>query len=176
MTDPIAPPPPTANTPTSTTPTPPEPEPTLTTSTTTTTHTPSAPDKAAKHEAQCNAGDAAACHAAALDNYYSRTPERDATALERFRKGCDLGYAPACNGVGTMYLTGRGVAKDPVEAVRWFRLACADGAVTGCVHLADALEAGRGVGKDAFAARMARDRADCLSKQSGKPDACPPVP
>ncbi|HTL36569.1 MAG TPA: hypothetical protein VL326_25725, partial [Kofleriaceae bacterium] len=65
------------------------------------THEPSPPDEAAQHAIDCDKGDAAACHGAALDHYYKPSPVEDAKALELFRKACDLGYAPSCNGVGT---------------------------------------------------------------------------
>lgn len=142
------------------------------------THTPSPPDRAAKHDADCTAGEASACHAAALDRYYAPSPENDVAALERFRKACDLGYAPSCNGIGTMYAQGRGVPKDEVEAVRWYRMACASDSTTGCEHLANAYEAGRGVAKDAEAERLARERAKCLFELTLQHDAgvCPALP
>jgi TPR repeat protein len=142
------------------------------------THTPSPPDEAAQHDAECTAGDAAACHAAALDRYYAPSPENDVAALERFRKACDAGYAASCNGVGTMYAQGRGVSEDDVEAIRWYRMACASDSSTGCQHLADAYEAGRGVTKDAEAARIASERGRCLFEQLLQHDAgvCPALP
>ncbi|HEX7601108.1 MAG TPA: hypothetical protein VF316_05860, partial [Polyangiaceae bacterium] len=88
------------------------------------------------------------------------------------------GYAPSCNGVGAMYAEGRGVAKDDVEAVRWFRASCAKDAITGCEHLAQAFQTGHGVGKDPDAARVAHARGECLFEQSRGHDAgtCPVVP
>ena len=141
-------------------------------------HQPSAPPEAAKHEADCIAGNAIACHAAALDHYYAPSPENDNAALERFRKACAAGYAPSCNGVGTMYAEGRGVAKDDAEAVRWFSASCAKDASTGCEHLAQAFATGHGVAKDPDAARTAHERGACLFEQSLGHDAgaCPPVP
>jgi TPR repeat protein len=145
------------------------------------THTPSPPEIAARNESECAAGDASACHAAALDHYYAPSPENDAIALARFRTACDAGYAASCNGVGTMYAQGRGVAEDDVEAVRWYRLACGKDGSTGCQHLADAYEDGRGVPKDLAAAERARVRGRCLFEQSlHSADAgigsCPPAP
>jgi len=142
------------------------------------THTPSPPDEAAQHDAECTAGDASACHAAALDRYYAPSAENDTAALERFRNACDLHYAPSCNGVGTMYAQGRGVTKDEVEAIRWYRMACASDSTTGCEHLANAYEDGRGVAKDAEAARIARERGRCLFELSLQHDAgvCPAMP
>ena len=141
-------------------------------------HEPSEPEDAAKHEADCATGDAVACHAAALDHYYARSPEEDAVALARFRTACAAGYAPSCNGVGAMYADGRGVAKDDVEAVRWFRASCAKDASTGCEHLAQAYETGHGVAKDADAARAAHERGKCLFESSLRHEAasCPAAP
>ncbi len=141
-------------------------------------HEPSGADDAAKHETECAAGNAVACHASALDHYYAHSPGEDGAALERFRKACTAGYAPSCNGVGTMYAEGRGVAKDAVEAVRWFRSSCAKDASTGCEHLAQAFETGRGVAKDPAAARIAHERGTCLFEHSLGHDVgtCPGVP
>ncbi|MEZ4293881.1 MAG: hypothetical protein R3B70_02810 [Polyangiaceae bacterium] len=81
------------------------------------THTPSPPDVAARHRKECDAGDKVACHAAALDAYYSPPgPDTDRAALADFTKACDAGYAPSCNGLGVLYTEGRGVQKDPVRA------------------------------------------------------------
>jgi len=154
------------------------PEPVTTQTTIVRLHEPSEPADAEKHEAGCIANNAVACHAAALDHYYTPGPENDVAALERFRKACDAGYAASCNGIGAMYAQGRGVAKDEVEAVRWYRMSCAKDASTGCQHLAQAYETGRGVAKDPDAARAARDRGTCLFEVSLKkvPGPCPAAP
>jgi len=154
------------------------PEPMAPRTTTIRIHEPSEPADAAKHEADCAAGNAVACHASALDHYYAHSPAEDGPALERFRKACTAGYAPSCNGVGTMYAEGRAVAKDEVEAVRWFRASCAKDAVTGCEHLSQAYETGHGVAKNADAARIAHQRGDCLFEHSLGHDVgvCPDVP
>jgi TPR repeat protein len=129
-------------------------------------HQPSEPADAAQHEADCAAGKPVGCHAAALDHYYAHTAADDVAALERFRIACTAGYAPSCNGVGTMYAEGRAVPRDEVEAVRWFRAACASDGSTGCEHLAQAYETGRGVAKDPEAARAAHARGTCLFEHS----------
>jgi TPR repeat protein len=119
------------------------------------------------------------CHAAALDHYYSpASPEHDAAAVSFFKKGCDGGYAPSCNGLGVMYAEGRGVSKDDVAAVKLFRSSCAADASTGCEHFASSLDAGRGVAKDPALAELARARGRCVFEASLHPDAgaCAPLP
>lgn len=120
-----------------------------------------------------------ACHAAALDHYYSEpNPEHDKAAVDRFQKACDAGYAPSCNGLGAMYAQGRGVAKDEARAAKLYRSSCDVDASTGCEHLAEALRTGRGVTKNEALADLARERGRCLFEQSIHPDAgsCTPLP
>lgn len=129
------------------------------------THEPSAPAEAARHQKECRAGDLPACHAAALDAYYSpSSPSTDRDAFELFKRACDAGYAPSCNGLGVLYAEGRGIGKDVVRAAQLYRVACAADGSTGCQHLAEALSQGVGVVKDQRAAQRARARAKCLNK------------
>ena len=44
-----------------------------------------------------------------------------------FRSLAEQGDARGQNGLGNMYVTGQGVAKDDVEAVRWYRMAAKQG-------------------------------------------------
>ena len=140
-------------------------------------HEPSPPDEAAKNRSECDKGNRVACHAAALDQYYSPPgPDTDRRAFEYFEKACNAGYAPSCNGLGVLYATGRGVAQDEVEAARIYRKACLDGATTACTHLEQALRYGRGVAKDLVAAAAAAARANCVFEASlkhGELEDCP---
>lgn len=127
------------------------------------THEPSAPAAAARHRQACQQGDAAACHAAALDSYYApASPATDREALHYFQRACEAGYAPSCNGLGVLYAEGRGTARDPVRAAQLYRMACEGGASTGCEHFAQALKQGRGVIQDEAAAERASARAKCV--------------
>lgn len=131
------------------------------------THTPSPPAEAARHLEGCQKGDAAECHAAALDAYYSpRSPTTDRAAFERFKKACDAGYAPSCNGLGTLYAQGRGTAKDEARAAQLYRDACEAGASTACQHLEQALRSGEGVARDPAAADRAKARASCVFEKN----------
>lgn len=146
---------------------------------TTTTHTPRSAERTAESEDACGSDHVAECHAAALDFYYDKTHARDSRALDLFTRACSLGYAPSCNGVGTMMAEGRAVAQDLPGAVKYFHRACAGDGSTGCEHLAAALEAGRGVAKNAELAKAARTRGACLFQVSLKKDhggACVPLP
>jgi TPR repeat protein len=143
------------------------------------THEPSPPDEATEHRKDCEGGGAQACHAAALDQYYSPPgPQTDRLAFEYFDRACKAGYAPSCNGLGVLYATGRGVQQDEAEAARIYRKACIDGASTACTHLEQALRYGRGVAKDPEAAEAAKQRGNCVFDASlgrGKLEACPPL-
>jgi TPR repeat protein len=122
---------------------------------------------ARKNRDECSAGSMTACHAAALDAYYSTpTPETDRDAVQYFERACDAGYAPSCNGLGVMLLAGRGRPQDPAGAARLFRVACDAGVTTGCLHLADVLAK-----SDPKAAERARRRTECLRALA--PDAGP---
>ena len=133
---------------------------------TVTTHTPSDPEDAEQHRKDCAARVPSACHAAALDAYYApHSPETDARARRHFELGCELGYAPSCNGLGVLAAEGRGVPQDDRRAASLFRKACEDGAPTGCQHLADALERDAGVPRDPSLAKRAHDRASCLASR-----------
>lgn len=141
------------------------------------THEPSAPAEAARHREGCARSVPAMCHAAALDAYNApSSPETDEAAFDLFTRGCALGYAPSCNGVGVLYAQGRGTAKDPAHAAQIYREACTAGGETACQHLAEALRRGVGVSKDEAAGVRADARAKCLfdtSLKDGDAGACP---
>lgn len=143
------------------------------------THEPSPAPEAERHRQGCAEGAPAACHAAALDAYYKPSdPVTDREALHYFKRACDTGYAPSCNGLGVLFAEGRGIAKDLAQAAQLYQTACVAGASTGCEHLAEALSHGRGVTRDATAADRARARAKCVfaaSLSNGSVTSCPPL-
>lgn len=142
--------------------------------TTVRTHEPRPPEQTVASTTACDAGDLVACHAAALDAYYAApSTDSDARALALFQRACDGGYAPSCNGLGTLYDQGRGVPRDHVAAVDLFRRACASDGSTGCQHLAQALRTGRGAPKDEAAAARAEARGTCLFEASLAPSPAP---
>ncbi len=144
-----------------------------------TTHTPSPPDKAQQHRERCGSGDSAACHAAALDAYYSPSnAETDESAFMYFNTACADGYAPSCNGLGVLYAEGRGVEQDDTEAARLYRGACVDGVSTACTHLAEAHRAGKGVPQDDELSERLQTRSRCVFEASlgnGDLASCPPL-
>ena len=86
----------------------------------------------------CLAGEARAC------NDGGRLGKRDPVASGMaasgvslsFRKGCDLGYGPACGNLGQLYLDGFGRVKaDKARAVALFDRACASGDRASCVRI-----------------------------------------
>lgn len=143
------------------------------------THEPSPAPEAERHRQGCAEGAPAACHAAGLDAYYKPSdPVTDREALHYFKRACDAGYAPSCNGLGVLFAEGRGTAKDPAQAAQLYQTACVAGASTGCEHLAEALSHGRGVTRDATAADRARARAKCVfaaSLANGSATSCLPL-
>lgn len=154
------------------------PEPRTSSSHTYTTHQSRPPEETAVSTTACERGDLPACHAAALDAYYAPpSPDSDTRARVMFERGCTGGYAPSCNGLGTLHDQGRGVSQDHVAAVALYRRACAADGSTGCQHLAQALRLGRGVAKDEAAAARADARGTCLFEASlGTPTTpCPPL-
>jgi uncharacterized protein len=86
------------------------------------------------HRQGCAAKDAAAC--AELASPYrdgsAREPEAMARDLELFQKGCEGGFAVACDGLGLMREVGRGVDKDEAKALELYARACDGGASDGC--------------------------------------------
>ena len=154
------------------------PEPRVAETHTTRTHESRPPDKTAASTTECERGDVRACHAAALDAYYAPpSPDSDTRARVMFERGCNGGYAPSCNGLGTLHDQGRGVPKDHVAAVALFRRACAADSSTACQHLAEALRLGRGIAQDEAAAVRADARHTCLFEASlaTNPQPCPPL-
>ena len=119
--------------------------------------------------------------AQAIGNAMTLVREReeatDRAAFSYFQKACDAGYAPSCNGLGTLYAQGRGVAKDLSRAAQLYKSSCAAGASTGCEHLAEAFHRGIGIAQDAAAAERARARARCILKSASERElaACPAI-
>jgi hypothetical protein len=56
--------------------------------------------------------------------------------LLRMEQACERGFAPACNNLGVRYWNGKGVARDPEHAVRFYQRACDQGSGLGCTNLA----------------------------------------
>jgi TPR repeat protein len=75
-----------------------------------------------------------------------------ARALSLWRSQAQTGNAEAQDRVGLLYLTGKGVAENDVEAVRWFRMAAQKGLADAEFNLADCYAAGHGVPQDPTAA------------------------
>jgi uncharacterized protein len=71
-----------------------------------------------------------------------------AAALSLLRPLADQGDASAQVQLGIMYRTGRGVARDPAEAAKWFRKAADQGLITAQSGLANMYEFGEGVARD----------------------------
>ena len=68
--------------------------------------------------------------------------------VEEVRPRAEAGDADAALTLGNMYLTGKGVALDYAEAVRWYRLAADQGDASAQSHLAIMYQNGKGVPQD----------------------------
>lgn len=71
-----------------------------------------------------------------------------ATAFREWSVLAAKGDAIAQSALGLLYQTGRGVAQNDREAVRWYRLAAEQGDAAGQVILGDAYLVGRGITQD----------------------------
>lgn len=96
-------------------------------------------------EAMC--ADGAACNAAGAN--YARAPdaqEEDLLVAARlFQRGCELGFAPACNNLGLAHENASGVPRDHQRAMLAFERACSGGFAEGCSNLGTLYERGLGV-------------------------------
>jgi uncharacterized protein len=85
-------------------------------------------------------------------------------ALKLLLPEANAGNANAQYAVGVVYANGNGVAKDPVEAVKWYRKAAEQGLASAQYNLADCYLSGTGVAKDPPIAakwfRLAADQGD----------------
>jgi TPR repeat protein len=79
---------------------------------------------------------------------FPRQPERAVAWLTRAATGRGAGAASAAYYLGTLYQSGDGVARDPVEAARWLGVAVELGSPHAMFLLANAYHAGIGVPRD----------------------------
>jgi TPR repeat protein len=76
------------------------------------------------------------------------------SALVQYLKAVDEGSAAAQTDAGVMYVDGKGVPQNDVEAVKWFRKAAENGAVRGQLSLGLTYQTGRGVPQNYVQAHM----------------------
>jgi uncharacterized protein len=77
-----------------------------------------------------------------------------ATAMREWRPLAEQGDARAQYRVGSLYSTGRGVARDYIEAARWYRAAARQGQIEAQCALGAWYRIGRGVPQDFITAHM----------------------
>lgn len=86
--------------------------------------------------AECDAGVARSCAAAALRYRHGNEAPRDyREALRYFEKACEGGLAYACGYAGDMLYTGLGVDRQEAAGAELMRRACADGDGWSCAQL-----------------------------------------
>jgi serine/threonine-protein kinase len=73
---------------------------------------------------------------------------RFSEAATLFDQACSAGNREACDNLGVMYATGKGVAKDDARAAALYATACNAGNALGCNNLGNIFASGRGVSKD----------------------------
>jgi TPR repeat protein len=106
--------------------------------------------------ARCQSDDAQACNAAGVLFEYDDGERSDPQLASGFyRRACDDNYAPACNNLAWLYLRGRGVPRDPPQAMFLFmtafdaaRIACARGDASGCLLAGELLYEGHAQERD----------------------------
>ena len=97
-----------------------------------------------------------------------KTKIEDATAFAELRVRADQGNADVQFNLGRMYQNGQGVAKDEVEAVKWYRKAADQGDANAQYNLGNMYRTGQGVAKDEVEAvkwfRKAADQGDARAQ------------
>ena len=73
---------------------------------------------------------------------------RYSEAATLFDQACSAGSREACDNLGVMYASGKGVAKDDARAAALYATACNAGNALGCNNLGNIYASGRGVSKD----------------------------
>ena len=91
-----------------------------------------------------------------------------AADLAETRKKAEQGNAAAQFYLGLMYVTGTGVPKDAVEAVKWYRLAAEQGFAYAQYNLGNMYNRGEGVPKDLVQAHMWWNIAGAKGNESAK--------
>jgi len=78
--------------------------------------------------------------------------ERNEQALVWYRRAAELGFAPAMNNLGQLYLNGSLGRRDEAEAFRWHLAAAEAGNFIGAMNVGFAFRSGHGVAPDPSAA------------------------
>jgi len=73
---------------------------------------------------------------------------RFSEAATLFDQACSAGSREACDNLGVMYASGKGVARDDARAAALYATACNAGNALGCNNLGNIYASGRGVSKD----------------------------
>jgi serine/threonine protein kinase len=73
---------------------------------------------------------------------------RFSEAATLFDQACSAGSREACDNLGVMYASGKGVAQDDARAAALYATACNAGNALGCNNLGNIYASGRGVSKD----------------------------
>ena len=84
-----------------------------------------------------------------------------------FKKGCELGSAYCCNGLGRYHERGLGVKKDPERAIELYGRACKADYAVACFNLAVMLRTGPSFVQDLKGALAADQRACDLGNEKG---------
>lgn len=93
----------------------------------------------------CTTGESCNAAGVARAQTAGASEEELSSAARLFRRGCDLGYAQACNNLGLAYESAAGVQQDYGAAMTSFERACSGGFAEGCSNQGALFEHGLGV-------------------------------
>lgn len=124
---------------------------------------PAAAEEPPDLSSRCSKGDWTSCVA-----FAESLEESDpAAAVKAFRRACDRGHAPACDGLGRLVASGNGIDPDDARAVKLFRKACEGKFAGGCLHLGEMYFDGFGVDQNPKAMVAAYEKACDLGAAEG---------
>jgi len=86
--------------------------------------------------------------------FHKSTESMNRTLADAYRKAAERGDARAQSSLGSMYMDGRGVAKDYAQALFWLRKAAEQGDTGAYARLGVMYANGWGVAKDCTQARV----------------------
>jgi TPR repeat protein len=124
---------------------------------------------------RCETGDAQACNSVGVTFEWGPPEWGDGHIAQRFySRACDASYAPGCTNLAWLYSLGRGVPRDPSQALALFtrayeysRLACRRGDMSGCMMAGEMIMQGRGVDQDDRAALAYFEQACAAGDRKG---------
>lgn len=107
-----------------------------------------APSRATIYNLGCQTHDVSCYQSAMVFRNHRHAGRNRAITADRYLQACERGTAEACNELGFLHETGRGVRRDAERAASLYRQACEGGSVTGCSNYGVMYANGDGVAQD----------------------------